>query len=127
VCTLCLIPPSESTEEPTAFPAMVSNGSAEQGHLNCICQDQEKKEERDSTLSMVGIPDRQPFTLKRSHMSQTREQERLEVVRGFWAWNDTPRKDISNLVALIGPEIDKYPYVDPAHWGRRGIYPVGIV
>ena len=62
---------------------------------------------------MIGIPDWQPFALKHSHMSQTREQKRLEVIRGFWAWNDTPRKDVLNLVALIRPKIDEYPYIDP--------------
>ena len=55
--TVYLVPPNKPTEKSTAFPAMMTNGPTEVRHRNCICQDQEKKNERKSMLSTVGIPD----------------------------------------------------------------------
>jgi hypothetical protein len=93
--------------------AVVTHRTTDLRHRNRVRQIQEEKEIRDLAPSKVGVPDRQAFALEGRHMSQTREQERVEVFRGFRTRNNTSRKDVPDLVALVGPQIGKDPDVDP--------------
>ena len=91
VSALILISPRKTTEQPAAFPAMVTNRSAEFSHANHVCQDQEQENETDSTSFVVGIPDMQPFALKCRDMSETREQEQVKILWFLWT-RDNPSR-----------------------------------
>lgn len=105
---------NETTKEPTAFMAMVTDGVAELCHRHCVRQDQEQEDQRDDDLPIVGVPDAQALFLECRYMGKTRKQEGFNIPWGVWTQNDTSRKDISDLVAFFWSQIENNPDIDPA-------------
>jgi len=108
-----LVPPSKAAEQPTAFPAMMTNRATELHHGDRIHQDQEEEEEQERTFSVIGVPDGQSFMLECSNVRNTRKEEQVEILWVVWARNDASRKDVSNLVVFVWPQINDKPDINP--------------
>ena len=88
-------------------------GQSGPDNSNGICKSKEKKKSAEGHPTIIPIPDAKTFLLDCRDVHKARENKGIKVLGMPQTGNDTSRKNISNLVALIKCEVQDYPDIDP--------------
>ena len=92
---------------------MVTNRTAQFGHTNGIHESKKKPDERCCKVVMIRVVNAKALPLDHRDMRQAWEERGVKVFGLPWTRNNASRKDISNLVLLVGHKIQDYPDVNP--------------